>query len=129
MHELGICDALLKLVDGVAKDEGLECVKKVTVEVGTLSGVIPAYLADCWTAVTDGTAYQDTRFVVETLPGTARCLDCGAEFIAEKYRHLIGQENVLVVNVAPDIHSRQEPEDIACLNEAAELLGIARKAE
>ena len=83
MHELGICDALLKMVDSVAKDEGLECVKKVTVEVGTLSGVIPAYLADCWTAVTDGTAYQGTRFVVETLPGTARCLDCGAEFIAE----------------------------------------------
>ena len=83
MHELGICDALLKMVDSVAKDEGLECVKKVTVEVGTLSGVIPAYLSDCWTAVTDGTAYQDTCFVVETLPGTARCLDCGAEFIAE----------------------------------------------
>lgn len=51
----------------------------------------------------------------------------GAEFIAEKYRHLIGQENVLVVNVAPDIHGKQEPEDIACLNEAAALLGIARK--
>ena len=68
MHELGICDALLKMVDNVAKDEELECVKKVTVEVGTLSGVIPAYLADCWTAVTDG---------------TARCLDCGAEFTAE----------------------------------------------
>lgn len=83
MHELGICDALLKMVDSVAKDEELQCVKKVTVEVGTLSGVIPAYLADCWTAVTDGTAYQGTRFVVETLPGTARCLDCGAEFIAE----------------------------------------------
>ena len=76
MHELGICDALLKMVDSVAKDEELECVKKVTVEVGTLSGVIPAYLSD-------GTTYQNTSFVVETLPGTARCLDCGAEFTAE----------------------------------------------
>ena len=56
MHELGICDALLKMVDNVAKDEELECVKKVTVEVGTLSGVIPPYLSDCWTAGTDGTA-------------------------------------------------------------------------
>ena len=25
MHELGICDALLKMVDSVAKDEELEC--------------------------------------------------------------------------------------------------------
>ena len=42
MHELGICDALLKMVDGIARDEGLACVRKVTVEVGSLSGVVPA---------------------------------------------------------------------------------------
>lgn len=53
----------------------------------------------------------------------------GAAFIAEKYRLLTEHDNVLVVNVAPDIHGRQEPEDIACLNETAQLLGIARKAE
>ena len=41
MHELGICDALLKMVDGIARDEGLACVRKVTVEVGSLSGVVP----------------------------------------------------------------------------------------
>ena len=58
MHELGICDALLKMVDCIARDEGLACVIKVTVEVGSLSGVVPAYLADCWEAVTDGTPYH-----------------------------------------------------------------------
>ena len=36
MHELGICDALLKMVDGIARDEGLACVRKVTVEVGRI---------------------------------------------------------------------------------------------
>ena len=66
MHELGICDALLKMVDGIACDEGLACVRKVTVEVGSLSGVVPAYLADCWDAVTDGTPYQRERQVENT---------------------------------------------------------------
>lgn len=83
MHELGICDALLKMVDGIARDEGLACVRKVTVEVGSLSGVVPSYLADCWEAVTDGTPYSDTAFVVETLPGTAQCIDCGEKFTAD----------------------------------------------
>ena len=46
MHELGICDALLKMVDGIARDEGLACVRKVTVEVGSLSG-IPCRLLGC----------------------------------------------------------------------------------
>ncbi len=83
MHELGICDALLKMVDGIAKDEQLVCVKKISVEVGSLSGVVPAYLADCWEAVTDGTPYQTAEFVVETLPGTAQCIDCGEKFTAD----------------------------------------------
>ena len=82
MHELGICDALLKMVDRIAKDEQLEEIQKITVEVGTLSGVVPKYLEDCWEAVTDGTLYADTQFVVEVLEGKARCLDCGWEFAA-----------------------------------------------
>ena len=83
MHELALCDALLKMVRDISREEALDGVRSITVRVGTLSGVIPAYLADGWTAVTDCTAYQYTLFFVETLPGTARCLDCGAEFIAE----------------------------------------------
>ena len=34
MHELGICDALLKMVEQIAKDEQLEGISKITVEVG-----------------------------------------------------------------------------------------------
>ena len=47
MHELGICDALLKMVRGIMKDEELTEVEKITVEVGSLSGVVPKFLADC----------------------------------------------------------------------------------
>ena len=80
MHELGICDALLKMVDKAVKEEGCEGVSSITVEVGMLSGVIPHFLSDCWEAVIDGTPYAQTEMIVETLPGIARCLDCGSEF-------------------------------------------------
>ena len=86
MHELGICDALLKMVRGIAKDEALDEISRITVEVGSLSGVVPAYMADCWEAVTDGTEFQDVEFVIEELEGTARCLDCGEEFVADVNR-------------------------------------------
>ena len=82
MHELGICDALLKMVDRIAKDEQLDGISRITVEVGTLSGVVPKYLEDCWVAVTDGTPYMNCEFVVETVEGTAKCFDCGQEFAA-----------------------------------------------
>ena len=83
MHELGICDALLKMVRNIAEEEALEEITRITVEVGSLSGVVPAYMSDCWVAVTDGTELQNVEFVVEELEGTARCMDCGEEFAAD----------------------------------------------
>lgn len=83
MHELGICDALLKMVDKAVKEEGCDGASSITVEVGTLSGVIPHFLSECWEAVIDGTPYEQTEIIVEVLPGKARCLDCGSEFVAD----------------------------------------------
>ena len=79
MHELGICDALLKMVADVAKQEGTTEVASVT----TLSGVIPRFLEDCWQAVIDGTEFANTAMIVETLEGEAQCLDCGETFTAD----------------------------------------------
>ena len=55
MHELALCDAMLKMVRDISREQALEGVRSITVRVGTLSGVVPRFLTDCWTAVTDGT--------------------------------------------------------------------------
>ncbi len=83
MHELALCDAMLKMVRQVVEDEELEGVNSITVEVGSLSGVVPKFIEDCWEAVIDGTEFADTAIKVETLNGIAKCLDCGAEFEAD----------------------------------------------
>ena len=86
MHELGLCDYILKTVDRVAKEEALTEVQSVTLEVGLLSGVVPRFMEDCWQAVIDGTPYENTALVIETINGIARCLDCGHEFSADLER-------------------------------------------
>ena len=83
MHELGICDALLKMVRNIAKEEELDEIERITIEVGSLSGVVPKYMADCWEALTDGTELEGVEFVVDTLQGTAQCMDCDAVFPAD----------------------------------------------
>ena len=80
MHELGLTDALLRMVRDVAKKEELTHVESITLEIGELSGVVPHYMTDCWEAVTDGTEYQGTRLIIETVPGIASCMDCDEEF-------------------------------------------------
>ena len=83
MHELGICDAILKTVDGIVKEEQLTVVHKITLELGMLSGVVPSFMTDCWQADIDGTPYADTLLEIETINGIARCEDCGYEFSAD----------------------------------------------
>ena len=86
MHELALCDAMLKMVRDISREQALEGVRSITVRVGTLSGVVPRFLTDCWVAVTDGTEYDGVPLRVETEAGRARCLDCGAEFVADVER-------------------------------------------
>lgn len=86
MHELGLCDAMLKMVRRIAKENELTVINSVTVEVGSLSGVVPRFLEDCWQAVTDGTELADTALIVEYTEGEARCLECGAQFVADLER-------------------------------------------
>ena len=83
MHELALCDAMLKMVRDISREQALEGVRSITVRVGSLSGVVPRFLTDCWVAVTDGTEYDGVPLRVETEAGRARCLDCGAEFVAD----------------------------------------------
>ena len=83
MHELALCDAMLKMVRDISREQALEGVRSITVRVGTLSGVVPRFLTDCWVAVTDGTEYDGVPLRVETEAGRARCLDCGTAVVDE----------------------------------------------
>lgn len=47
-------------------------------------------------------------------------------FIAEKYRQLISQHNILIVNCAPNTEGKLEEYDRQTIFEAARMLGIAR---
>ena len=80
MHELGLCDALLKKLREVAEESELEGVNFMSLEIGSLSGVVPSFMEDCWQAVIDGTEFSQTKLFVTSVPGKARCADCGCEF-------------------------------------------------
>ena len=78
MHELALCDALLKMVRDISREEALDGVRSITVRVGTLSGVIPHFLTDCWVAVTDGSEYDGVPLRVEIGPKDIEAGHCVA---------------------------------------------------
>ena len=78
MHELGIVFHIIKQVDEIASKNSVKEVKKVVLEIGEVSGVVPKYLYDCWKwAVENRSTYmKNCALEVITLKATSYCKDC-----------------------------------------------------
>jgi len=74
MHELAITESV---VAAVAERVGTARVLRVQLEIGKLSGVVPASVRFCFDVCTRGTALAGARLEVVETPGRARCRDCG----------------------------------------------------
>ncbi len=80
MHELAITqsvvDAVVERVDGAK-------VRVLTLEIGTLSGVVPDSVRFCFDLVTAGTALAGATLVILEPPGIGDCRTCGDSFTME----------------------------------------------
>ena len=77
MHELSITRNIVAIVEEAAKGRR---VRRVTLEVGELSGVVSEAIAFCFDVVTAGTALEGASLEIRKIEGRARCESCGAEF-------------------------------------------------
>lgn len=77
MHELGITRNIVAIVADAAKGRK---VRRVTLEVGELSGVMTDAIAFCFDVVAQGTVLEGATLGILTVRGLARCCSCGAEF-------------------------------------------------
>lgn len=77
MHELGIARNIVAIVSEAAKGRR---VRRVTLEVGALSGVMTEAIMFCFPVVAEGTPLEGAALVVREIEGRARCGSCGTEF-------------------------------------------------
>ena len=82
MHELGLISAMVKSIERIVAEQGLHEVKKIVLEVGELSGVVPHNMEACYPAAVYKTCMENTVLELETIPGIVRCRSCGREFRA-----------------------------------------------
>jgi len=77
VHELGITRNIVSLVAEAASGRR---VRRVTLEVGKLSGVMVDAIRFCFDLVAEGTVLEGAVLEISEPVGRARCRDCGAEF-------------------------------------------------
>jgi hydrogenase nickel incorporation protein HypA/HybF len=76
MHELGITRNLVAIVTDAARGR---TVRKVTLEVGALAGVMADAIAFCFDVVARDTPLAGAHLEIVQIAGRARCTQCGAE--------------------------------------------------
>lgn len=78
MHEMSLCEGVLRIIQEQAVVQNYSRVGSVTLEVGCLACVVPESLEMCFGAVTRGTLAEDAELRIVSVPGVAECRECGA---------------------------------------------------
>ncbi|HSL08530.1 MAG TPA: hydrogenase maturation nickel metallochaperone HypA [Pseudonocardiaceae bacterium] len=77
MHEMAITQSV---VHAVCERMGDAPVRRVCLEIGTLSGVVADSVRFCFDLITEGTTLEGASLEIVQPSGKARCRDCGVEF-------------------------------------------------
>lgn len=77
MHELGITRNIVAIVTEHA--DGAQ-VKRVGLEIGRLSAIMPDAIRFCFDICAKGTVLEGAALEIEEVPGVGRCEACGREF-------------------------------------------------
>lgn len=81
MHELGIVFYIIRDVKEVARENNVERVKTVVMDIGEVSTIIPDYLTDCWRWAADKEdVLRGCELRINTIPAVTFCEDCGKEY-------------------------------------------------
>jgi hydrogenase nickel incorporation protein HypA/HybF len=84
MHEMGIAMQIAEIAAASIPEELQHSrVERVNLKVGKLSAVVTDSLRFCFEVVTRETPLEGAELMVQEIPVTARCNDCGHEWTIE----------------------------------------------
>ncbi len=77
MHEIGVLTKAVELVETTAKDYGLDHISYITLEVGELTGYVPAFFEKYFPVVTENRPiFAGTELRIKVVRGQALCQEC-----------------------------------------------------
>ena len=80
MHEIGVVRAMVQTVTDYAAANHIDEISEIVADCGELSLVIPEYVEELYPPVVKGTPLENTKLIVNIVPGMAECEDCDEIF-------------------------------------------------
>jgi len=83
MHELSIVMGIVDIAESETAKADADSVNSITLEIGTLSGIVMEALDFAWQSAIKGTVLEKAELVIKHVKAVARCKECGHEFEVE----------------------------------------------
>ncbi len=88
MHELGLIIHVGRILDDLSEEEKISKIASVTLQIGEVSGVIPAYLTDCWRYFREKSELiKYAELKIEPIGAVTYCEDCGETYSTLDYKN------------------------------------------
>ncbi|MFO7998695.1 MAG: hydrogenase maturation nickel metallochaperone HypA [Bacteroidales bacterium] len=85
MHELGIAMRIVEIAAKVARQNGLEGVDEINMEIGELSGIVPETLTFSFEVASKNTMLEHAKLGIAIIHARASCNVCGMEFTPDGF--------------------------------------------
>lgn len=76
MHELSVCQGLLKQVSQIAAEHNASAVEKIYLQIGPLAGVEPELLQAAFPIARINTLAEQAEMLIQFMPVRVRCKTC-----------------------------------------------------
>ena len=81
MHELGVVFHVIDQLQELAEENKVKHINSVTLQIGTVTGIVPVYLEDCWNwAVSKHENMIDCKLKIEMIEAITHCEDCNQNY-------------------------------------------------
>lgn len=81
MHELTLLYGVVQKVEEVCKENDLDRVDAIVIEVGEATSVIPEFLLDGYEVISDDYDFlRGSELIIDRITAVGRCRNCGTEF-------------------------------------------------
>jgi hydrogenase nickel incorporation protein HypA/HybF len=81
MHELTLLFGVAEQVERVVRENDIDHVDAVVLEVGEATTIVPEFLRDGYSVISDDYDFlRGSQLIVNTVTAVGRCRECGREF-------------------------------------------------
>lgn len=78
MHELTLLFGVAEQIERVTKENGIDHVDAVVLEVGEITPIVPEFLMDGYEVISDEFDFlRGSELIIERVKGMVRCRECG----------------------------------------------------